>query len=75
MHSVPFSSPHPGHAGLPAHASVLGTLALNQNPERLAPSPPGTPPCAAAATHHRRQDRLEDELYPLGRCGPNLEII
>ena len=42
----------------PAHASAIGNLAVHQFPERLAPSPPGTPLYAAAAAHHRRQHRL-----------------
>ena len=54
----PIRTPQPGHAGLPAHASAIGNLAVHQFPERLAPSPPGTPLYAAAAAHHRRQHRL-----------------
>ena len=55
---APIRAPDPGPAALLAHASALGTLAVHQFLEWLAPSTPGTPLCATAAAHHRRQHRL-----------------
>ncbi len=39
---APIRTPHPGPAAAPIYASALGTVAVHQHPEWLAPSPPGT---------------------------------